>query len=164
MESMKLFDLPPDFTKALLERATKADKQPNWHTVAFEGYPTAMLLRPCEADSGSLHYMFFPAQAAQRFHYHPSVRYILIVGDVPINVQHSAAPIDKDPRPASKWTTFSPFSLNIARIPTHHWHRFIAEDSPGSGALAFTVHGDDGIPLEAVKDDLMTEVTVFFEE
>src|SRR6266496_1707923 len=112
MESMTLFDLDRSLTKELLESARKADKQPSWHTVAFEGYPTAMLIRPCEADA----------------------------------------------RPVSTWKTLPPFTLNIARIPTHHWHRFVTEDESGSGALAFTVHGDDGVPLDAVKDDLMTEV------
>lgn len=164
MEIKKLFDLDRQLTVELLQRARKADNQPSWRTVEFEGYPTAMLLRPCEEDPGSLHYMFFPATAAQRFHYHPSVRFILIVGDVPVKVQHSAASIDADPRPVSEWTTFTPFSLNVARIPAHHWHRFVTEGGSDNGALAFTIHGDDEIPLDAIKDDLMTEVTIFFRE
>src|SRR6266487_2837985 len=162
MESIKLFDLDHSQTKNLLARAREADKQPSWHTVAFEGYPTAMLLKPCEADSGSFHYMFFPPTAAQRFHYHPSVRYLLIASDVPVKVQHSSAVTDTDPRPTSQWITLSPYSLNVARIPTHYWHRFVTDDETGTGAVAFSIHGDDGIPLDAIGDHLMTEVTVFF--
>jgi hypothetical protein len=164
METITLFDLDRLLTKDLLERVRRAEKQPSWRTVAFEGYPTAMLLRPCEEDSGSFHYMFFPATAAQRFHYHPSVRYLLIASDVPVEVQHSSAATDTDPRPASQWTTLPPYSLNVARIPTHHWHRFVTEDETGTGAVAFSIHGDDGIPLDAISDDLMTEVTIFFKQ
>lgn len=164
MESMTLFDLDKSFTTDLLDRARTGDKQPSWHTVEFEGYPTAMLLRPCEADTGSLHYMFFPATAAQRFHHHPSVRFLVIAADVPVRVQHSPALTSEDPRRSASWVTLPPFALNIARIPTNHWHRFVTETDSGRGALAFTIHGDDGIPLDRIRDDLMTEVTTFLED
>lgn len=164
MEHVKLFDVPTSITEDLLTQSRKAQDQPSWHTVDFEGYPTAMLMRPCEADPGSLHYMFFPPTAAQRFHYHPSVRYLLIVSDVAVNVQHSSSPIDADPRASARWTTLPPHSLNIVRIPFHHWHRFVTDDQSGTGAVAFSVHGDDGIPLAEITDRLMTEVTVFFQE
>src|SRR2546423_896676 len=98
---------------------------------AFDGFPTAMIFPPPRPFLGSLHYMFFPPRAKQQFHHHPGVRYLVLLGDVPMHVHHSAADTTEDPHLMEAVLTLPPHTLNAVRFPACFWHSFRTASDTG---------------------------------
>jgi hypothetical protein len=150
LEVRTIMHLGEQATHALLTRAVDAEH--HLSVVTFDGFPTAMVFRPTRVHPGSLHYMFFPSRAAQTFHYHPGGRYLLLVGDVPMEVHHSEAGPEENPYDSEETVVLPPFVISGIRFPAQYWHSFQ------------TLHDDDDIDdPDTVADDLMEEKTVFWE-
>ena len=165
MESICLFQVGTRETKHLLAKALKEQENGPWRLSTFNNLPTAMLFRPNEEHEGSLHYMFFPPSASQQFHYHPSARYLLLLGDVDVHIHYSYASKDENPNLSAENILIPRYMFTAIRFNACLWHRFETKSESGSGVIAFSFHGNDYVgDTSAVADNLMEEVTFFWGE
>jgi hypothetical protein len=163
VEIIRLFDIGKAALGTVLASAQRFNADGPIPMTEFDGFPTAMLLRPATDFTGSLHYMFFPRRATQAFHYHPSSRYLLLLGDVDLSIHHSTAGPASDPRASEQVEVVQAGTLATLRFPAQYWHSFRTESTRGRGVLAFTFHEDDGIASgETSRDDLMQQETTFW--
>ena len=163
MESLTLFQLGTRETRHILVRALKAQRSGRWRLSTFNNLPTAMLFRPNSDHEGSFHYMFFPTPAGQRFHYHPGARYLILIGDVETHVDYSYAPTNEDPKLSSQRIVIPSHTFQVIRFKPCLWHRFETNDNDGLGVVAFSFHGKDDVADGSISDNLMEEVTFFWE-
>lgn len=162
LESFELLSLEEGPVEGLLRSCLDAHDDPGLPMTSFNGFPTAMLLRPTAEQPGSLHYMFFPARASQEFHRHPGGRYILLVGDVPMHVHYSEAPPKENPADSCETLVIPARTFAGIRMPPEMWHRFETSSETGAGVFAITFHDDDEVDPTAVQDDLMEEATFYW--
>lgn len=164
MEITSLFSLPADAVAAVLASVEDTNADGSLPLVTFDGFPTAMLFRPNEQFTGSLHYMFFPAEATQAFHYHPTSRYLLVLGDVDLTVLHSPSGPDANPNAHAIRAVIPAYSLTILRFPGQYWHSFRTAQPSGRGVMAFTFHENDEVAdVSNVRDTLMEQETTFWQ-
>jgi len=164
LQSFELFSVEQDVAAALLAEAQSAHERPEWHLTTFSGFPAAMLFRPDTTHVGSLHYMFFPPQACQRFHYHPGGRYVVLLGDVDMHIHYSTVDCESNPLDAAETLVVPALTFAAVRFPAFFWHCFETKSESGSGVLALAFHDDDQVDDDAppVDDDLMEEQTVYW--
>jgi hypothetical protein len=164
MESLQLFRLARQQTKHLLSKALREHSEGRWRLSTFNDLPTAMLFRPNEEHEGSLHYMFFPASASQKFHYHPSARYLILIGDIDVHIHYSYADTNENPNLSESRILLPSYTLNAVRFRPNLWHRFETMGEEGLGVIAFSFHGDDNVNnTSEISDSLMEEITFFWE-
>lgn len=164
MELRKLATFPKHVVDQILDAAKTSQETGNTPLDTFNGLPTLVVFRPTGEYPGSLHYMFFPPNAEQQFHYHPGERYLLLLGDVDLTVQHSTAGIHENPYHASSTTVLPACTAAAIRLTKEMWHRFSTAGT-GIGVIAFTFHPDDGAESrDRALQGLMEELTVFWRE
>lgn len=166
MELHKLATFPKDVVDQMLQAARASQEAGDAPLDTFNGLPTLVVFRPTIEYPGSLHYMFFPPSAQQEFHYHPGERYLLLLGDVDLTIQHSNADIDTRENPGDTGSTVVLPACTAAaiRLKKETWHRFSTNGS-GIGVIAFTFHPDDGPESRSrALRGLMEELTVFWRE
>lgn len=131
----------------------------------FSGLPTGVILPPTVQMDSSLHWMVFPPSSKQRFHYHPSSRYLIVLGDVDLKAHYSAASVDQNPHSDSRFCLIPALSLACIRFPGFYWHMFESADMDGLGIAAFSFHGKDDLEaLGGTPANMMEELTVFWGE
>lgn len=163
MELITIATLPPPMTTDLL-RALRNAQDTNSQLTTFNNLPTAMLFAPTAQYGASLHYMFFPAIARQRFHYHPRPRYLLLLGDTSVHVHYSAVPVTANPHQSARTLTIPPFVLSALRFEGNFWHAFETTGDAAIGVVAFSFHDNDQVTdLSTVSDHLMEELTTFWD-
>jgi len=163
MDSQRFVDLGVDLAGGLVRAIRSEHNRLTTPLVHFEDQATTMLLRPDNLDRGSLHYMHFPAGSSQRLHYHPSVRYLIAIGDCDTTVT-SGVLLEEggDPHPRLRSVVLRAGVISALRITTHEWHRFEVSSDGDAGVIAFSVHGDDHLSDQQITSDLMLEVTTFW--
>ena len=161
-ESLGFMQLGSAGIGGLLDACDAAHSSPSMPLTTFNGFPTAMLLRPTAEQPGSMHYMFFPARARQEFHYHPGGRYILLIGDVDMHVHHSGVGVAEDPTEAPETLVVNAGTFAAIRMKAETWHCFETKSDSGRGVFAITFHDDDEMDPSAVGDDLMEEATFYW--
>jgi hypothetical protein len=163
MESFLLFAVEESAAAAFLRRARDAHGGGRLNLSTFDKNPTAMLFRPAAKMKGSLHYMFFPAPAAQRFHRHPGERYLLLLGDVDMHARYSLVGPNENPHLENTEIIIPRFHFAALRFPAEMWHQFETRNDGGTGVFAVSIHGDDGQDAPgSVGEGLMEELTTFW--
>lgn len=164
MELRTLATFPKGIVDQMLHAANSSQEAGDTPLDTFNGLPTLVVFRPTADYPGSLHYMFFPPNAQQQFHYHPGERYLLLLGDVDLTIQHSTATITENPNDASTTTVLPACTAAAIRLKKETWHRF-STNGTGIGVIAFTFHPDDGPESrDRALRGLMEELTVFWQE
>ena len=163
IEIFTLFSVGLEAVRSLLIAAERSHERKDWALTAFNGFPTAMLFRPGEVHSGSMHYMFFPARGRQKFHYHPGARCVVLLGDVDMRIRFSTADRDANPESTAQTRTVPALTLTAVRFAPFLWHCFETADDAGVGVLGLTFHDDDGVtdPPD-ITDELMEDLTVYW--
>jgi hypothetical protein len=165
IEISTLFSVGLEAVRPLLLAAERSHEREDWALTAFSGFPTAMVFRPDEVHSGSMHYMFFPAKGRQEFHHHPGARCVVLLGDVDMHIHFSTADHDANPESTAQTRTVPALTLTAVRFAPFLWHRFEAAGDAGVGVLGFTFHDDDGVAdLPTVTDELMEDLTVYWSD
>ncbi|HEV7390783.1 MAG TPA: hypothetical protein VGO08_03995 [Burkholderiales bacterium] len=165
MELRELATFPPAIVDELLRAARTAHERGDTPVDTFNGLPTLVVFRPTSDHPGSLHYMFFPPGAEQQYHYHPGERYLLLIGDIDVIIQHSGAGIGDNPHETSNRTVLQAYTAGAIRLKKETWHKFATSNARGIGVIAFTFHPDDGPESrELAVSGLMEELTVFWQE
>jgi len=160
MDFLKVCKLSEDNVSNIIQEIIESLKT-NIHLTTFSDLPTLMLLQPKENLQSSFHYMHFPPNKKQIFHYHPSARYLLVLGDVDMHIHYNKCDLDSNPYNDFTTLTLPAFTLGIVRYEANVWHYF--ESSKGEnkrGIVAFTFHDQDDI--EEIHDNLMEELTFFY--
>lgn len=163
IETFTLFSVELETVRLLLMAAKSSHERKDWTLTAFSGFPTAMVFRPDEMHSGSMHYMFFPAKGRQEFHYHPGSRCLVLLGDVDMRIHFSTAACDSNPQATAQTAVVPALTLTAIRFPPFLWHCFETTGDIGTGVLGLTFHDDDCIrDTLAITDELMEDRTVYW--
>lgn len=163
IEIFTLFSVGPEAVRPLLVAAESSHEREDWALTAFNGFPTAMVFRPDDVHSGSMHYMFFPARGRQEFHHHPGARCVVLLGDVDMHIHFSTADRDANPESTAQTRTVPALTLTAVRFAPHLWHSFETAGDDGVGVLGLTFHDNDDVAdLPAITDALMEDRTVYW--
>ncbi len=163
LEYKCILKFPKNVVEELI-KSTKQDIKTMEGLTSFNSLPTAMLFKPEEPFEGSLHFMYFPADASQLIHWHPSDRYLILLGDVEVYIAHSTSEISENPNDNLKKTVIPAYNLSCVRFPGQYWHSFSTSDQQGLGVIAFSFHNADYLNDDGIPENLMEELTVYWSD